>query len=207
MKAFNARKGKYHRFGRYDGIKAIIDSNLIYSETGEFHIEDYYVENYKDGANYGHPINECCVERSIKAYFGSYRNLWRTHNEGRAFSLVRPYKGEEDEIFALVRLSDISTVLFNKYVILKKGGVFNLDTGNWYKKSEFFKALSIYSNQKYLRGVAAFDYILFEVYIGNGDELDISYIHSILNAEVSEDDEEGWSEYNCDAEEEDDQDE
>ena len=188
MKAFNAnRKPKY---GRYDGIKAIIESN-INEDYGEFRITDYYVENYRDGANYGNPIIEYDMERSIKSYFGSYRALWRTHHEGRAFSLLKKYT-DEDDIFALVKLSDISTVMFDKYAVLKKGGVFNIISGNWFKKKDFFKALSIYSNQKYVRGVAAFDYILFEIHAG--ETVDINDIYSILNRKVEEEEEEEYDE-------------
>ena len=188
MRAFNSRKGKHHRYGRYDGIKAIIESD-IEDSVGEFNIEDYYIENYKEGANYGQPIEWWNIEKSIKSYFGSYRALWRTHNEGRAFGLIKPYC-EEDDIFALVRLADVKSVMFGKYVLLKKGGVFNIKTGNWYKKTEFAKAMSVYSNQKYVRGVAAFDYILFEIYVGNGDELDINHIHDVLNSEVEDEEDE-----------------
>lgn len=184
MKAFNAnRKPKY---GRYDGIKAIIESNIV-DDYGEFRATDYYIENYRDGANYGNPISEYGVERTIKAYFGSYRALWRTHHEGRAFSLLKKYTDEND-IFALIRLSDVQVVMFDRYVVLKKGGVFDVITGNWFKKKDFFKALSVYSNQKYVRGVAVFDYILFEIHAG--ETVDINNIYSVLNRKVEEEEEE-----------------
>lgn len=188
MKAFNAnRKPKY---GRYDGIKAIIESN-INNNYGEFRATDYYIENYRDGANYGNPISEYEVERTIKAYFGSYRALWRTHHEGRAFSLLKKYTDEND-VFALIRIADAQTVMFDKYVVLKKGGVFNTTSGNWFKKKDFFKALNVYSNQKYVRGVVAFDYILFEIHIG--ETVDINNVYDVLNTKVEEIEEEDETE-------------
>lgn len=82
--------------------------------------------------------------------------------------------------------------MFDKYVVLKKGGVFNIISGNWFKKKDFFKALSIYSNQKYVRGVAAFDYILFEIHAG--ETADINDIYNILNRKVEEEEEEEYDE-------------
>lgn len=184
MKAFNANKKP--KYGRYDGIKSIIESNII-DDCGEFRITDCYVENYKDGSNYGNPISEYDVEGTIKSYFGSYRALWRTHNEGRAFSLLNKHI-DEDDLFALIRIADVQTVIFDKYVVLKKGGVFNATSGNWFKKKDFFKALNIYSNQKYVRGVAAFDYILFEIH--TGCTVNINDIYNILNAKIKESEEE-----------------
>ena len=43
-------------------------------------------------------------------------------------------------------------------------------------------------NKPFLKSSKDFT-ILFEIYIGNGDELDINHIYDVLNAKVEEDDE------------------
>lgn len=165
MKAFNARKGK--RYGRYDGIKAIIDRSIEEEGSGEFSDYDYYLESFKANSNYGQPLRV----NSVKEYFGSYRKLWRIHHES---AHRYGYFITDDADFGLVKKSDLQNVYFKEFISLKNGGVFCDYNCQWYTKKDFRRAMAIYNSQKLIRGVEAFRYIINEVRQGE-KRIDLKY--------------------------------
>lgn len=168
MKAFNRSSKKKHKYGRYDGIKAIMEQSLEY-DLGEFSHSDYYLENYHPvrHVGYGQPLlyfwnDSCGNSYGIKA-FGSYRKLWRIHHESNDWVLVNlPEEYKDMTLFC--KSNEVSTVYFNRFIVFKRGGVFDLKDSFWCGKKAFFKALRFYNGQKSLRGADALDCILSFVY-------------------------------------------
>lgn len=97
--------------------------------------EDYVICNInrKESVNYGQPfyndvetgIDNIGVRRAYRIYWkqGSF-HYWSNSN---------------NEFF--LNHSDVKEWLFNRFVVLKKGGVWDTESGMWYSKRAFYKAL------------------------------------------------------------------
>lgn len=98
--------------------------------------EDYIICNLdrRESVDYGQPfyyngveagISKIGVRRAYRIYWkqGSY-HYWSNYNS---------------EFF--LNHSDVKEWVFNRFIVLKKGGVWDTESGMWYSKRAFYKAL------------------------------------------------------------------
>ena len=97
--------------------------------------EDYVICNIdrKESINYGQPFY-CSVENGIDNI--GVRRAYRLYWEKGEYHY---WSNGNNEFF--LNHSDVKEWVFNRFIVLKKGGVWDTISGMWYKKRAFYKAL------------------------------------------------------------------
>lgn len=97
--------------------------------------EDYVICNIdrKESINYGQPFYND-VETGIDNI--GTRRAYRVYWKQGSFHY---WSNANNEYF--LNHSDVKEWLFNRFIVLKKGGVWDTESGMWYSKRAFYKAL------------------------------------------------------------------
>lgn len=99
--------------------------------------EDYIICNLdrKESIDYGQPFYYNGVESGIDNI--GVRRAYRIYWKQGSYHYWSNYNNE-----FLLNHSDVKEWIFNRFVVLKKGGVWDTISGMWYKKGAFYKALA-----------------------------------------------------------------
>lgn len=114
------------------------------------------VENYnpKTAGAYGRienmDVTYSLAKKLYRANFGNWDDTYLTTGEIVGDMNVSAYT----PVFSFVRKSDIKEIWRKRYVVLHKGGVYDILTGFWHKKKDFFKDRETYNrNVKYNKAI------------------------------------------------------